>query len=63
MSVVSHLTIQASTGRVVRLDDLRKDKAYLILHVYIEKFTKHIILKLVEGNHIRLSSGVPPRCI
>ena len=48
--MVSHLTIQASSGRVVRLDELRKDKAYLILHVYIGKFKKQVILKLQYDN-------------
>ena len=34
--------------RVVRLEDLRKDKAYLILHVYIVKVTERIILILED---------------
>ena len=50
MSAVSHLTVQSSSGRVVRLDDLRTDKAHFILHVYIEKFTKQVILKLQYDN-------------
>ena len=49
MSLVSHMTIQLSSGRVVKLDDLRKDNAYLILHVYIEKFTKQVNLQLEDG--------------
>jgi len=50
MSAVSHLTIQSSSSRVVSLDDLRKDKAYIILHIYIEIFTKQVILKLQDDN-------------
>ena len=49
MSLVSHLTIQAS-GKVVEVDELKKDKAYVILHIYITMITKQIILILQEDS-------------
>ena len=43
------MTIQSPSGRVAKLDDLRNDKAYLILHAYIEKCTKQVNLQLEDG--------------
>ena len=34
----------------MKVEDLRKDKAYLVLHVYIVKETEQIILKLEDDN-------------